>query len=61
MSGPQSALTSIYDGQRCVGFILQRGKLGHEAFTADDRSVGIFRTQHEAANALTGVAEEVRR
>jgi hypothetical protein len=53
-------MLTVYDGQRCVGFILRRGKLGYEAFTADDRSVGIFRTQHEAANALTGVAEKVR-
>jgi hypothetical protein len=50
---PQSALLSVYDGQRCIGFILQRSKLGHEAFTADERSLGLFKTWDEAATAIS--------
>jgi hypothetical protein len=43
---------SVYDGRTCVGFILNRGKLGFEAFTADQRLVGVFKTAREAANAI---------
>jgi hypothetical protein len=53
-------MLSVYDSRRCLGYLIARGKNGFEAFDADDRSVGIFRTQHEAANALPAVAEEVR-
>jgi hypothetical protein len=54
MSGPQSL--SLYEGQRCVGFVLRRGKLGHEAFTADERSLGLFKTQNETAAAISDKA-----
>jgi hypothetical protein len=57
MNGPQSAMLSVYDGQRCLGRILQRGKRGYEAFDADDNSLGIFSTTNEAANAITRAAE----
>jgi hypothetical protein len=45
-------LVSVCDGRECVGFILARGKTGYEAFDRDQRSVGTFKTQHEAAAAL---------
>jgi len=48
-----SPLTSIYDGQTCIGFTVARGKLGIEAFTADGKSRGIHPTRHEAAKAIT--------
>jgi hypothetical protein len=47
-----SPMLSIYDGQRCVGFVYARGRTGFEAFTADQRSLGTFRTQREAATAV---------
>jgi hypothetical protein len=47
-----SPLLSVYAGRECVGFILARGKLGFEAFTADQKTVGLFKTQREAAAAL---------
>jgi hypothetical protein len=50
------AIISIYDGRICAGFILSRGKLGHEAFTADQRSLGLFPTRDEAANAIAEAA-----
>jgi hypothetical protein len=50
---PFPTLLSLYDGTRCLGHLLSRGRLGWEAFNADDQSVGIFTTQTEAASALT--------
>ena len=44
MSFPSPTMLAVYDGQRCLGHIIARGKTGFEAFDADDRSVGIFRT-----------------
>jgi hypothetical protein len=43
----------VYDGRDCLGFILTRGKLGFEAFTRDEHSLGMFKTQREAADAIT--------
>ena len=57
MNGPQSAMLSVYDGQRCLGRILQRGKRGFEAFDAEDHSLGTFPTNQEAADAVTRAAE----
>jgi hypothetical protein len=45
-------ITSVYAGQVCIGFILDRGTVGFEAFSADEKSLGLFPTQHEAAAAL---------
>ncbi len=42
-------LAYVTDGRECIGFILRRGKLGYEAVTADERSLGLFPTQREAA------------
>ncbi len=42
----------VYDGRQCCGFILARGKLGFEAFDRNERSLGLFPTQREAAAAL---------
>jgi hypothetical protein len=47
------AMLSVYDGQRAIGFILQRGKLGYEAFTANERSLGLFKNQNDAAAAIS--------
>jgi len=46
-------LVSIYDGRECVGFVISRGKLGFEAFTADQHSLGIYPNQKGAADAIT--------
>jgi hypothetical protein len=50
--GTRNSWVSVYDGQRCLGHIISRGRDGHEAFDLDDKSVGIFPTQREAAAAL---------
>jgi hypothetical protein len=46
------AITSVYAGQVCLGFILARGAAGFEAFRADEKSLGLFPTQREAAAAI---------
>ena len=45
-------LSYIYDGRECLGFVLARGKLGFEAMDREGKSLGIFDTQRQAANAL---------
>jgi hypothetical protein len=47
-----SPLLSAYDGQRCIGFVCSRGKLGFEAFDSEERSLGVYGTQREAAAAI---------
>ena len=47
-----SLLLSAYDGQRCIGFVCSRGKLGFEAFDSEERSLGVYATQREAAAAI---------
>jgi hypothetical protein len=49
---PAVPLVSVYDGQRCLGFILARGKTGFEAFAADEQSLGLFQSQKEAVAVL---------
>lgn len=50
-------LQSVYDGRLCIGFLLSRGKLGIEAFNADDTSLGLFPDQASAVNAVADAAE----
>jgi hypothetical protein len=45
-------MLSVYSGQRCLGFILPRGKLGYEAFDDADMSLGVYPSQRDATNAL---------
>jgi hypothetical protein len=47
-----SPMASVYDGQRCIGFVFARGKRGFEAFDADQIPLGIFPSQREAAAAI---------
>ena len=44
-------ITSVYAGH-CIGFILNRGAAGFEAFSGDEKSLGLFPTQREAAAAI---------
>jgi hypothetical protein len=48
----ESPLLSIYDGQTCIGFILNRGQQGWEAFDAGDASLGLYPSQRDATNAI---------
>jgi hypothetical protein len=46
----------VYDGRECVGLVLARGRKGHEAFTVDEHSLGLFETAAKAANAVFDAA-----
>jgi hypothetical protein len=43
-------MLSVYDGRQCIGFVLARGHRGYEAFTAGERSLGVFSTQAAAVD-----------
>jgi hypothetical protein len=49
-------MISVYAGRTCIGFLLSRGKLGHEAFTADGQSLGLFASVKLAAGAVSRAA-----
>jgi hypothetical protein len=48
----QTSLLTVYDGQRCVGFVMNRGKQGYEAIDAHEQSLGYFPHQQEAIIAV---------
>ena len=50
--GARNSWVSVYSGQSCLGHIISRGRDGFEAFDPDDKPIGIFATQREAAAAL---------
>jgi hypothetical protein len=47
-----TSLLSVYDGRRCIVFVLARGKAGFEAFDRDEQSRGLFAMQGLAIAAL---------
>jgi len=49
-------LQALYDGRHCIGFLPMRGKAGVEAYSANDRSLGIF----SDAKAATGAVSAAR-
>jgi hypothetical protein len=49
-------LLAVYNGRTCCGFLLKRGRDGVEAFDSDERSLGIFPDEHQAAAALEAEA-----
>jgi hypothetical protein len=53
-----SPIVSVYSGQTCIGFILHRGRAGFEAFDREQRSLGFFRSQREAAAAIPEIEAE---
>jgi hypothetical protein len=50
--GDRGSWCSVYDGRRCCGHLVSRGRDGVEAFDINDRSIGIFASQSEAAAAI---------
>jgi hypothetical protein len=48
-----SPMMTIYSGQKCIGFLLRRGREGVEAFTADEISIGKFASVKEATSAVS--------
>jgi len=55
-----SPLSYVYDGKKCVGHVLARGRAGYEAFTVDEHSLGLFETAAKAANAVFDSAANER-
>jgi hypothetical protein len=45
-------LSYVYDGRACFGFVVSRGRAGFEAFDSEERSLGVYGTQREAAAAI---------
>jgi hypothetical protein len=45
-------LTCVFHERACVGFLLNRGRDGVEAFNTDDRSLGTFADEQAAAVAI---------
>ena len=50
---PPAPMVSVYTGRTCIGFALNRGKLGFEAFDADQHSLGIYPTAQAAYEAIS--------
>ncbi len=46
----------VTDGREAIGFVLARGRAGHEAFDREERSLGLFKTAAAAANAVFDAA-----
>ena len=57
MTDRPPTMLSVYDGQSVQGFVLARGKVGFQAYTADQVSLGLFRTATEAADAISAAAK----
>jgi hypothetical protein len=51
-------MLSVCAGQVCIGHILRRGKTGFEAYDADDKLIGTFDSQ---SNAAAAISKAVRR
>jgi hypothetical protein len=47
-----SGMVSVYSGRVCLGFVIERGREGFEAYDQQERSLGLFKTQEDAAAAV---------
>jgi len=53
MSASTTVLASVFnDDGRCIGFVLARGLTGFEGFTTAEKSIGLYPSARQAANAL---------
>jgi hypothetical protein len=48
---PTGPMVSVYNSRTCIGFVICRGPAGHEAYDAEQRSLGLFATEREAVAA----------
>jgi hypothetical protein len=55
-----SPLSYVTDGREAIGFVLKRGRSGFEAFSREEKSLGLFKTAPEAANAVFAAASKER-
>jgi hypothetical protein len=49
---PASNPVSVYDGSVCIGHVLHRARVGYEAYDHDDKAIGFYPSQTQAADAL---------
>ena len=49
-------MVTVTEGRTVLGFVIARGKTGHQAYTADQRDLGLFETRVAAANAVADAA-----
>jgi hypothetical protein len=49
---PATPMTPVMHAGRCLGFLLNRGREGVEAFTRETQSAGCYPTEYEAISAL---------
>jgi hypothetical protein len=47
-----AAMAPVFDGGRCIGFLLCRGEVGFESFDIDEVSIGLFSNEADAAAAV---------
>jgi hypothetical protein len=55
-----SPMHYVYDGRQCVGFVLARGRKGHEALDREQRSLCLCKTAAAAANVVFDAAASER-
>ena len=46
----------VLDGEQCVGFVIRRGHGGYEATDQGGATIGFFRSEGAAANAVLDAA-----
>jgi len=46
-------LVSVYDRSRIIGFILNRGRGGFEAFDAEEGTLGLYPSMKAAADVIS--------
>jgi hypothetical protein len=49
---PITSLISVMIDNKCIGYLIKRGKTGFEAFNSDDKSLGMFAEEHDAVAAV---------
>jgi len=52
MKTTTAPLAYVYDGREAVRHVLARGRSGFEGFDRQERSLGLFKTAAQAANAV---------
>jgi hypothetical protein len=53
---PSAPMVSVYDGRRCIGFVLTAGRQGFQAFDADEVAIGLFPSMRDAVAAVSARA-----
>jgi hypothetical protein len=60
MTTASASMMIVCDGNRCLGFILNCGRDGFEAFDPAENSLGLFAETSEAAQAIATNAARIK-